>query len=59
MSLTGSVALGSLGGLLLLHAGYSAFETLTYEKSIDPTTPVEIPLDVCFYLHAVRSLTGR
>jgi len=31
---------------MLLHAGYSAFEALTYEKSIDPTAALEIPLDV-------------
>jgi len=37
---------------MLLHAGYSAFEALTYEKSIDPTTPLEIPLDVCFCTYA-------
>jgi len=57
MGLTGRVALGSLGGLMLLHAGYSAFEALTYEKSIDPTTPLEIPLDVCFCTYAMHLLT--
>jgi hypothetical protein len=31
---------------MLLHSGYSAFEALTYEKSIDPTAALEIPLDV-------------
>jgi hypothetical protein len=45
MSLAGLV-LGTLGGLMLLHAGYSAFEALTYEKSVDPMAPLEIPLDV-------------
>ena len=42
---------------MLLHAGYSAFEALTYEKSIDPTTPLEIPLDVCFCTYAMHLLT--
>jgi hypothetical protein len=46
MSLTSRVALGTLGGLMLLHAGYSAFEALTYEKAVDPTAALEIPLDV-------------
>ena len=39
-------ALGILGGILLLHAGYSAYESLSYEKSLDPSSQLEIPLDV-------------
>jgi hypothetical protein len=31
---------------MLLHAGYSAFEALTYEKAVDPIAALEIPLDV-------------
>ena len=38
-------ALGAIGTIMLLHAGYSAFESLTYEKSLDPDH-LEIPLDV-------------
>jgi hypothetical protein len=43
MSLTSRIALGSLGGLMLLHVGCSAFEALTYEKAVDPIAPLEIP----------------
>ena len=32
---------------MLLHAGYSASESLAYEKSVDPSSPLQIPLDVC------------
>src|SRR5436190_10770852 len=39
-------ALGVTGTVMLLHAGYSAFESLTYEKSLDPSARLEIPLDV-------------
>jgi hypothetical protein len=42
MNLTSRVALGSLGGLMLLHAGCSAFEALTYEKAVDPIAALEI-----------------
>ena len=38
--------LGTTGTVMLLHAGYSAFESLTYEKSLDPSSPLDIPLDV-------------
>jgi hypothetical protein len=38
--------LGLTGALMLLHAGYSAFESLTYEKALDPSSQLEIPLDV-------------
>jgi hypothetical protein len=38
--------LGTTGTAMLLHAGYSAFESLTYEKTIDPSSPLDIPLDV-------------
>jgi len=31
---------------MLLHAGYSASESLAYEKSVDPSSPLQIPLDV-------------
>lgn len=41
-------ALGVTGTVMLLHAGYSAFESLTYEKSLDPSSRLEIPLDVLF-----------
>ena len=39
--------LGVVGTVMLLHAGYSASESLAYEKSVDPSSPLQIPLDVC------------
>jgi hypothetical protein len=38
--------LGVTGTLMLVHAGYSAFESLTYKKALDPSSRLEIPLDV-------------
>jgi len=38
--------LGIAGAVMLLHAGYSAFESLTYEKSLDPSSRLELPLDI-------------
>ena len=32
---------------MLIHAGYSAFESLSYEKALDPSAELQIPLDVC------------
>jgi hypothetical protein len=46
MSVVIRSTLGLTGAVMLLHAGYSAFESLTYEKSLDPTSQLEIPLDV-------------
>ena len=46
MSLLVRSALGITGTVMLLHAGYSAFESLTYEKSLDPSSRLETPLDV-------------
>ena len=46
MSIVVRSALGVTGTVMLLHAGYSAFESLTYEKSLDPSSRLEIPLDV-------------
>jgi hypothetical protein len=50
MSLLIRSTLGFTGAVMLLHAGYSAFEFLTYEKSLDPTSQLEIPLDVRYRL---------
>jgi hypothetical protein len=41
-----TIILGLLATLLLVHAGYSAFESLTYEKSLDPSSELKLPLDV-------------
>ena len=38
--------LGVAGTVMLLHAGYSASESLAYEKSVDPSSPLQVPLDV-------------
>jgi len=46
MSVAVRSGLGIVGAFMLLHAGYSAFESLTYEKSVDPNSPLDIPLDV-------------
>ena len=46
MSIVIRSALGITGTVMLLHAGYSAFESLTYEKSLDPSSRLELPLDV-------------
>ena len=37
---------GVAGTVLLLHAGYSASEALAYEKSVDPSSTLQLPLDV-------------
>jgi hypothetical protein len=37
---------GVAGTVLLLHAGYSASEALAYEKSVDPSSKSQFPLDV-------------
>jgi len=39
--------LGGVGTVMLIHAGYSAFESLSYEKSLNPSANLSIPLDVC------------
>jgi hypothetical protein len=46
MSVALRSALGVAGAIMLLHAGYSAFESFTYEKSLDPSSPLEMALDV-------------
>jgi len=48
--------LGILGTVMLLHAGYSASESLAYEKSVDPSSPLQIPLDVWCAIYAELSL---
>jgi hypothetical protein len=42
---------GVAGTVLLLHAGYSASEALAYEKSVDPSSTSQLPLDVDPYLN--------
>ena len=46
MSMLVRSALGVTGTVMLLHSGYSAFESLKYEKSLDPSSRLETPLDV-------------
>ena len=48
--------LGLTGALILLHAGYSAFESLSYAKSINPASPLEIPLDVSSSCRSVNDV---
>jgi Membrane magnesium transporter len=48
--------LGVVGTVMLLHAGYSASESLAYEKSVDPSSPLQIPLDVWRAIYAGLSL---
>ena len=54
-------ALGISGAVMLLHSGYSAFESLTYEKSFDPSSRLELPLDVSSlkFWHTHKSWRSR